>query len=129
MSLPVSSLMQRHVRTADMDATVAQIESLLAEHNLSWLPVVGDQGDVLGVISQSDLTRFRTMLPDLATMRAWQLCTYRPITVSADAPADAVARLMVEHRIHHVVVIENERAAGVVSSLDLLRLLNPADRP
>jgi len=80
------------------------------------------------VISEWDLVRLRAMLPDLAAMRAWQLCTYRPISVQADAPAEAVAKLMVEHRIHHAAVIEHDQVVGVVSSLDLLRLLNPGDR-
>jgi CBS domain-containing protein len=127
-STPVSSLMQRHVRSIDMDTTVAQIEALFAEHKLSWVPVIGGDDAVLGVISESDLVRFRAMLPDLAGLRAWQLCTYRPISVQADAPAEAVARLMVEHRVHHAAVIEHDRVVGVVSSLDLLRLLNPGDR-
>lgn len=128
MSTPVSSLMQRHVRSIDVDTTVAQIEALFAEHKLSWVPVIGSDDAVLGVVSESDLVRLRAMLPDLAAMRAWQLCTYRPISVQADAPAEAVARLMVEHGIHHAAVIEHDRVVGVVSSLDLLRLLNPGDR-
>ena len=128
MSTPVSSLMQRSVRSVDLDVTIAQIEALFAEHKLSWVAVVGSEREVLGVISESDLTRFRTVLPNLASMHAWQLCTYRPVSVQADAPVDAVARLMVEHRIHHVPVIENDRVTGVVSSLDLLQLIGPTDR-
>jgi CBS domain-containing protein len=128
MSTPVSSLMQRSVRSVDLDVTIAQIEALFAEHRLSWVAVVGSEREVLGVISESDLTRFRTVLPNLASMHAWQLCTYRPVSVQADAPVDAVARLMVEHRIHHVPVIENDRVTGVVSSLDLLQLIGPTDR-
>jgi CBS domain-containing protein len=69
----------------------------------------------------------RAQLPDLASMRAWQLCTYKPISVEADAPVEAVARLMVEHRIHHVVVMERGQVAGVVSSLDLLQVLALGD--
>ena len=128
MSTLVSSLMQRSVRSVDLDVTIAQIEALFAEHKLSWVAVVSNEGEVLGVISESDLTRFRTVLPNLASMHAWQLCTYRPVSVQADAPVDAVARLMVEHRIHHVPVIENDRVTGVVSSLDLLQLIGPTDR-
>jgi len=123
MSTPVSSVMQRHVRSIDMDQTVAQIEAVFAEHNLSWLPVVGDDDDVLGVISQADLTRWRALLPNIASMSAWQLCTYRPISVQADTPVEDVARLMVEHCIHHVAIVEQGRVSGMVSSLDLLRLL------
>jgi CBS domain-containing protein len=63
------------------------------------------------------------MLPGLASLHAWQLCTYKPVTVQGDASIQEVARLMVERQIHHVVVVEQGRVAGVVSSLDLLRTL------
>jgi CBS domain-containing protein len=123
MSTPVSDVMQRHVHSVGMDETAAQVEALLAEHKLSWVPVVSEAGEVVGVISLSDLTRLRTLIPGLASLRAWQLCTYKPTTVQGDAPVEAVARLMAERQIHHVVVLERGRVAGVVSSLDLLRTL------
>ena len=128
MSTPISTLMQRRVWSVDMDDTVAQVDALLLEHGLSWAPVLDAGRTLLGVISASDLLQFHAQGRDPATVRAWQLCTYRPISVQADAPAEAVARLMVEHRIHHAAVIEHDRVVGVVSSLDLLRLLNPGDR-
>ena len=47
--------------------------------------------------------------------------SYKPITVSPDTPISEVARLMIEHKIHHVVVTDSERIAGVVSSFDFVR--------
>jgi len=115
--------MQRIVRSVGMDETATQVEALFAEHKLSWVPVLSQDGAVVGVISQSDLTRLRALMPGLASLHAWQLCTYKPATVQGDAPVEGVARLMTERQIHHVVVIEQGRVAGVVSSLDLLRAL------
>jgi CBS domain-containing protein len=123
MSTPVSGVMQRLVHGVGMDETAAQLEALFTEHKLSWVPVLNPDGEVVGVISQSDLTRLRAMLPGLASLHAWQLCTYKPVTVQGDASIQEVARLMVERQIHHVVVVEQGRVAGVVSSLDLLRTL------
>lgn len=45
------------------------------------------------------------------------------ITVSPDTPLDEVARTLVERRIHRVPVTEDGRLVGIVSSLDLVRLL------
>ena len=50
-----------------------------------------------------------------------EICTYKPLSVSADTPIDDVARQMVARHIHHVVVTEQGRVAGVVSSLDFVR--------
>jgi len=49
------------------------------------------------------------------------LCTYKPISVDQATPLGEVARLMVERRIHHVVVTGDAGLAGVVSSLDFVR--------
>ena len=75
----------------------------------------------LGVITASDLLRFHADKKNPLKVCAWQLCTYKPITVRPDATVSEVARLMVEKSIHHVVVTEGADIQGVVSSLDFVR--------
>jgi len=121
MSPPIASLMERRVWSVDMDDTVADVESLFAREGLSWAPVLESKCTIVGVISASDLLQFHAQGQDPAAVRAWQLCSYKPITVSPDTPVSEVARRMIEQKIHHVVVIDNEGIAGVVSSLDFVR--------
>jgi predicted transcriptional regulator len=121
MSEVVSSLMQRHVRTIDMDDTVPEVEGMFARERLSWAPVTNDDGEVVGVISATDLLRFHASGKDAAPTMAWQLCTYKPITVASDATLEEVARLMIARGIHHVVVKDAEKIAGVLPSLDFVR--------
>jgi CBS domain-containing protein len=45
------------------------------------------------------------------------------ITVSPDEPLESVARALVEHRIHRVPVAEGGELRGIISSLDLVRLI------
>lgn len=122
MKAPISSLMQQPVCSAGMDDSVAQIEALLASKRLTWVPVVEPgRGEVVGVVSASDLVGFHAQGRDAATTRAWQMCSYKPIVVDADTPVGVVAALMVERGIHHVVVTQGGGIAGVVSSLDFVR--------
>jgi CBS domain-containing protein len=121
MSEIVSSLMQRRVRTIDMDDTVAEVEGMLARERLSWAPVTTGDSEVVGVISATDLLRFHASGQDAAKIMAWQLCTYKPITAAPDTTLEELARLMVARGIHHVVVKDAEKIAGVVSSLDFVR--------
>jgi len=121
MKQPISALMQRQVSVVEMDQTVGQVEALFAERKLSWAPVLEPQGEIIGVVSAHDLVQFHAQGRDAATVPAWQLCTYKPITVSGDTPMAEVAREMVARHIHHVVVTEQGRVAGVVSSLDFVR--------
>jgi CBS domain-containing protein len=120
---PITSLMQVPVWTVRMDDTVQAAETFLSSHGLSWAPIVSDTGEAVGVLSADDLMRFRTGNQDAAVTPVWQLGTYKPVCVGPETTVGAVASLMVERKIHHVVVIENNDIKGVVSSLDLLHKL------
>ena len=91
MNTTISSLMQRRVWSVDMDDTIAQVDALLAEHGLSWAPVLDAGRAVVGVISATDLLQFHAQERDPATVRAWQLCTYKPISVDQATPLGEVA--------------------------------------
>jgi len=45
------------------------------------------------------------------------------VTVSPDTPVTEVARLLVTRHIHRVLVTEGEKVHGVISTLDLVRLV------
>jgi CBS domain-containing protein len=121
MNTLISSLMKSPVFSVGMDDPVESIEALMSEHDLSWVPVVGPNGGPVGVIALSDLMQFRTRDGDPAAVSAWQICHYKPISVSADTSVAEVARLMLAHKIHHVVVTKNDAMVGVVSALDFVR--------
>jgi CBS domain-containing protein len=120
MTTSIASLMHRDVHCASIDDTVAAVERLLTDHRLSWVPVRDDSGPVIGVISTTDLLHFHAQARDALKERAWQLCTYKPITVDVKADLQEVARLMVKHRIHHAVVTQDGGMQGVVSALDFV---------
>ena len=121
MSKPISSLMTSPVWSVGMDDTVEAIETLMAQRSLSWVPVTEPDGAAIGVIAQSDLLALHLHKKDAANVPAWQICTYKPISVSADTSIADVAQLMLERRIHHVVVTRDGSMVGVVSALDFVR--------
>jgi CBS domain-containing protein len=121
-SVPISSLMQRQVRSASMDDTVQEIEDRMLREGLGWLPVIeADGATLVGVISTHDLLRLRASGGDAAALKAWQLCTYKPVAVSPEAPLEEVAALMLQHQVHHLVVMRGGSMEGVVSALDFVR--------
>jgi predicted transcriptional regulator len=119
---PISTLMQLRTLTVSVDDSIRKVEAFLAVNRLSWTPVVGDHGVPVGVISAADLIKFHATNGDPDTA-AWRLCTYKPLSVAPDASISAVAQLMVQNNVHHVVVQEGGNLRGVVSSLDLVRTL------
>jgi len=121
MNATIASLMQAPFSTIAMDDTVAQVDALLTEKKLNWVPVMEGGTTVVGAIGAHDLLRFHADGRDAAGVRAWQICSYRPLTVERSTPAAAVAREMVERHVHHVVVTEGAQIVGVVSSLDFVK--------
>ena len=113
--------MERQVRSVDMADTIAAVEALFVLHSLSWAPVLESGSTLVGAISASDLLQFHAQGLDPAAVQAWQRCSYKPITVSPDTPISEVARLIIESKVHHVVVTNSQGIVGVVSSLDFVR--------
>ena len=128
MNKPISSLMSSPVWSVGMDDTVEAIESLMTRQHISWVPVVEAGAAAVGVITQSDLLQFHLRKQDPTAVPAWMICSYKPISVDADTSIGEVARLMLERRIHHVVVTHAGGMVGVVSALDFVRLLARDDR-
>jgi predicted transcriptional regulator len=121
MDKPISQMMTESVWTANIEDTVEKLEELLNTHRLSSVPVVDSHGVIFGIISAPDLVHFHSGLKNPKAIRAWEVCTYKPIEVGPDTSVGEVARLMVKNKIHHVVITKNGAIKGFVSSLDLIQ--------
>lgn len=122
MNEPISSIMEKHVRTVDMEDTVEKVESVMAETGLSIVPVVDAKGIIFGIISVSDLLYFNVMRKKPAAVRAWEICTHRVIESGPDASTADVAQLMLKHNVHHIVILGADKSLlGIVSALDFVK--------
>ena len=122
MTETIAALMHRGVQTVSMDDSIAAVESFLGEQGRTWAPVTDDRGAVIGAISASDLLLFHAQQRDAGTVRAWQLCSYKPVVVGPQASLAEVAQQMTLRQIHHVVVADGAHVLGVVSALDFVAL-------
>ena len=97
MSKIVSSLMQRKVRTIDMDDTIADIEGMFARERLSWAPVTIRDGEVVGVISAADVLQFHGIKIEVRSVGRKNGVTPRD---RGQAPEEFLLDLQVlEHRL------------------------------
>ena len=120
MDRPVAEMMTKSVWTALDTDTVEKVGELMARHHLSSVPVVDGKGAIFGIISNADLLRFRDARGNPKVTRAWELCTFRPIEAGPATPARQVARMMAQHKVHHVVITEERKVIGFVSALDFV---------
>ena len=115
----------------ESDASATEAERLLKTHRVTGLPVV-EGGVTVGVISRTDLMVARSSRligGNWQRMRVRHLMSAPAITVHAGTSPARAAELMVTRHIHRVVVVDDEDAPiGVLSALDLLRLLPGTER-
>lgn len=131
MTIAASDLRVGNLMTIDPvvigpDAPAAEAERLLKTHRVSGLPVISEDATV-GVISQTDLVIARSsgmVGANWERVLVRHLMTTPAVTVHSGTSVARAAQLMVTRHIHRLVVVDDEDVPiGVVSSLDLLRVL------
>lgn len=111
------------------DASLTEAAALMDRHHIHGLPVVDASGALVGVLSQTDLARARATeylwsnWPGLAVRH---LMTSPAITVHRSTPLALAARKMERHRIHRLVVVDDQDETipiGVLSMTDLVHAI------
>ena len=122
--LRVGDLMSFNPVVIGPDAPITDAEQQMKTYRVSGLPVVHD-GLAMGVISQTDIGVARSSEMISANWRRLcvrHLMSVPAVTVHIGTSASHAARLMLTRHIHRLVVVDDEdRPIGVLSSLDLLR--------
>jgi len=74
---------------------------------------------------QQDYEKLRdqTLGSQLRTLHVRDAMTSNPVTISPQATPRAAAQLMLNHRVHRVVVVVDQQPVGLVTSFDLVRLI------
>ncbi|MFD5373042.1 CBS domain-containing protein [Streptomyces griseoincarnatus] len=136
----VAELMTRNVVTARRDTPFKEIARLLAENDVTAVPVVDDLDRPVGVVSEADLLRRtvdqadpsgRVPVPHLVAWerakaegsRAEELMSAPPVCARPEWNVVEAARLMETQHVKRLPVVdETDRLLGVVSRGDLLRV-------
>jgi CBS domain-containing protein len=135
----VREAMSRTVVTVPVGATLKQAAVLLAEHSITSMPVVDDNGHVIGVLSEADVVR-ESLVPDqrahlLAVpvtadhdaTYVEQAMTAMPMTVSPQTDLAEAAQLMTDSSVKGLPVLDDGRLVGMVSRHDVVTMLARRD--
>jgi CBS domain-containing protein len=118
MKVKVQDLMSKSVVTAQPHQTVATIREKMAKHKLNSIPVVSTDKEPIGVVSASDIIDV-----EKAGMPISNIMTDKVYTVPAYDEISVAARIMRNHKIHHLMVTDEKELIGIISSFDLLKLI------
>src|SRR5699024_8787828 len=121
LGTPVRDLLTRDAVTAPPTSTVRDAARLMTERRVSSLLVV-DAGVVVGSLTDRDI-RTKVVAEGLDTGETVAAAMTRsPVTVDAGARAFDATLTLIEHRVHHLPVVDDDAPVGLVTSADLLRL-------
>ena len=152
-----ADLMNPEVLTVFADASVREVSAFLLQNEITGAPVADESGNLVGVVSVVDLATAASDESRVAVdrsnpeyfVRGWEdklstdemrmlrveneappvreIMTPEVYTVDQDAPVSEIAELMLDAHIHRVIVTNDGKPVGIVTTSDLLGLLVDSD--
>ncbi len=102
------------------DATVFDAIQMMADKNVGAL-LVTDQGKLLGIISERDYTRKVAIKGKSSKeLKVREILSPKVVYIGPTHSVEHCLRLMTEHRVRHLPVLDGEKIAGVISIGDLV---------
>lgn len=127
----VRDVMTRGVITVKYCDPIKEVLAVMVKSDVSAVVVVDEQNEAMGVISTVDvLKELRNRSErEVEEMEAEELMTPFTVSISPESSLQEAAELMIEKRIHRLVVlhgghIAGEVPVGILSATDVLRVLN-----
>lgn len=139
-------IMTRDVITVTKDQTVNQVIEILMDKNISGLPVVDENGKVIGIVTEGDLIyrskkleipRYFTILDSyifldntkkmeeqirkMVGYRVKDIMTSEVIVVDAEETVEEIATIMTKKNVNRVPVIQEGMLVGIVTRRDIIR--------
>lgn len=146
--LTARNIMSNEVITVTEETTVKELARILSIHQISGVPVVDDNGKLVGVVTESDLifqtkkvhiptvitildSVFYLENPDkmgdemkkMAGAKVKDILTSGPVTVTEDTPLEEIATIMAEKNMHTLPVVNKDTLVGVIGKKDIIRTL------
>jgi CBS domain-containing protein len=142
-----TDLMVKEVKTVPKSMRVKDLIQRLALQHVSGFPVVDETGQLAGVISETDIVKaqahlegadlscssfyeydpfggqlayFEECTPRLLEQRAQDLMTHEVITARPQESLHLVVQRLLEHRLHRLIVVEEKKILGLISTLDIV---------
>jgi CBS domain-containing protein len=135
MTKLVRDLMHPGVLTCQPNATLGQVAVLLTQHQVHALVVSDREGRPVGIISDYDLLAGEWLSVDdesLSTMRqltAHDLMSYPVDTIEANMPLKEAAHTLIEKDVNRLLVTENNKPVGVISTTDFVASIAKEEKP
>jgi CBS domain-containing protein len=121
----VAEVMTANPISISETASLAEAAGILDSNKITGVPVLNEDGLLVGVLSQTDLVRARAnqhLASNWPGLAVAQIMTKPALTISATASLEEAAREMDARRVHRLVVTDAAaKPIGIISTSDLVR--------
>ena len=128
----VRERMSRNPYTISADAPMEEALKQMRENSFRHLPVVDKSGQLVGIVSETDLLyasptsaaslSIYEMQYLLSRLTVGQVMTKDVITVTEDTPVEDAASIMTDHKIGGLPVLRDGEIIGIITETDLFKL-------
>jgi len=144
--LTAGDIMTTNIRSVHQDTEITDLAKMFVEYNVNAMPVVDDDGALVGIVSQTDLVeqdkplhiptvislfdwvlylespkKFADEVRKVTARKVGEICSQDVVTCTPDTPVATIASLMVDNKAYLVPVVAEGRMLGVVARLDIIR--------
>jgi len=150
MELTAADIMTRNVICVQKVTTLQELVKILFSKRIGGIPVVDENGELAGIVTKTDIVthgldkelgtlladrKDNSLLSDLPDFdhslspepmqeTVEQVMTAHVFTAPPNTGVSELVRMMLEKEIHRIVITEQKRVVGIVTTMNLLQLLD-----
>ena len=116
--MKVSDIMISPVVVTQKNRTVGHVKELLDRKNINAIPVLSMEGEIEGIITATDVLR-ETNNEKLVE----SIMTTKTHLVGIESGVKDAAKMLLKHKVHHLVAMDAGKVVGIVSSMDFVSIV------
>jgi CBS domain-containing protein len=126
MGQAIRELMTENPRSVSPDQTIQEAATIMRDEDTGVVPIA-DGGNLVGVVTDRDIAIRAVAEGKSASTRVTEVASKDLVTIDPDQDLDEALRLMAQHQVRRLPVVEEDgRLVGVVSQADVAREGNDA---
>ncbi len=123
-SMYIHEIMSKNVVKVNHEISTLEISKIMVKQGVSSVGIIDNDNKIIGIVTEKDLIREVCAKNILAnTLTAAKIMSSPLITISKNSNINDAAKLMVEKKIKHLAIYENNDIIGIVTTSDLINFL------
>ena len=121
----ISQLLTRNLVSVNENKTTYSAIKLLTTNNIGALPVLNDNMELSGIISERDIIReiSNNLSVNFKKSNIKSIMTSKVITINKNTKSETIMDIMSKNKIRHIPIVENKLLIGIVSIGDVVKRL------